>query len=33
VGFNITGAVDNVLKADVSIALSSGANFIVNAAT
>ncbi len=27
VGFNITGAVDNALKADISIALSSGAAF------
>jgi len=32
-GFNITGSVDNVLRADMTIALSSGANFITNAAT
>jgi len=31
--FNITGSVDNALKADITIALASGVDFIVNTAT
>lgn len=31
--YNITGAVDNALKADISLALASGANFSTNSAT
>jgi len=29
-GFNITGAVDNALKADITIALASGVDFLIN---
>ncbi len=32
-GVNITGAVDNALKADINIALASGVNFTTNTAT
>ncbi len=32
-GYTISGAVDNALKADITIALTSGVNFIQNAAT
>lgn len=32
-GFNITGSVDNAIKADITIALASGVDFINNTAT
>lgn len=32
-GYNISGAVDNAIKADITIALSSGVDFITNTAT
>jgi hypothetical protein len=32
-GFNITGSVDNALKADLTISLASGVNFTTNTAT
>ena len=32
-GFSITGAVDNAIKADITVALASGVNFLINRAT